>query len=202
MDQFVRIGRRASIIGIGAVAALVVACGGTTDEVLSAPTATVTVPDSAVAQAPTPQQTSTPIATVVPTSEPTATSLPPTEKPQPTDEPSPVPVIVVPYEDDEERAIAETLKEHWGWETNFGERTIQLTELMTILGRDQIIPIDIPTFLPVAHTPDYMQPREPVVSIVIDGDARAYPLAMVMWHKIVNDTVGGVPGYYHVLSAV
>jgi len=64
---------------------------------------------------------------------------------------------------------------------------------MTILGRDQIIPIDIPALLPVANAPDYMQPREPVISIVIEGDARAYPLAMLMWHEIVNDTVGGVP---------
>jgi hypothetical protein len=191
MDQFVRIGRRASVIGIGAVEALVVACGGTTDEVLSAPT--VTLPGTTAAQASPPPQTSTPIAAVVPTSEPTATSLPPTEKPQPTDEPSSTPEIIVTYANDAERAVAEELKVRWGWETNFAERTIQLTELMTILGRDQIIPIDIPTFLPVANAPDYMKPREPVVSIVIDGDARAYPLAMLMWHEIVNDTIGGVP---------
>ena len=155
--------------------------------------ATVTTPVSTVAQAPTPQQTSTPIATVDPTSEPTATSLPPTEKPQPTEEPSPEPVVVVPYEDDAERSIAEILKNYWGWETNFGERTIQLTELTTLLARDLIIPVDTPTFLPVSNAPDYLQPREPVVSVVIDGDARAYPLAMLMWHEIVNDTVGGVP---------
>jgi hypothetical protein len=191
MDQFVRIGRRARVIGIGAVAALVIACGGTTDEVLS--DATVTVPDSTVVQASTPQQTSTPTATPVPTSEPTATSLPPTETPQPTEEPSPAAVIVAPYEDDEERAVADSLTERWGWETNFSERNIQLTELMVVLARDRIIPIDQPTFLPVSNAPDYMKPREPVISIVIDGDARAYPLAMLMWHEIVNDTVGGVP---------
>jgi len=112
---------------------------------------------------------------------------------QPTEKPSPQPVIVVPYEDDEERAVADTLQKHWGWVTNLAVRTIQLTELTILLGRDQIIPVNIPTFLPVSNAPDYMKPREPVVSVVIDGDARAYPLAMLMCHEIVNDTVGGVP---------
>lgn len=35
--------------------------------------------------------------------------------------------------------------------------------------------------------------RDPVISLVIDGDARAYPLRIMTWHEIVNDTVGGKP---------
>jgi hypothetical protein len=38
-----------------------------------------------------------------------------------------------------------------------------------------------------------MGPLEPVLSLIIQGDARAYPLRMLLWHEIVNDTVGGVP---------
>ena len=34
---------------------------------------------------------------------------------------------------------------------------------------------------------------EPVVSVIVGDDARAYPLRVLMWHEIVNDTVGGVP---------
>lgn len=185
MDQFVRIGRRVSIIGIAVVATLVAACGGVTGE--AATDTGTSTPELAVVQESTQEPTSTAVATVEPTLEPTATS------PAPTEEPSPAPVVVVPYEDDEERAVAESLEKRWGWTTNFAERTIQLTELMIILGRDRIIPVDIPTFKPVADAPDYMRPREPVVSVVIDGDARAYPLAMLMWHEIVNDTVGGLP---------
>jgi hypothetical protein len=30
-----------------------------------------------------------------------------------------------------------------------------------------------------------------VLALEIDGDARAYPLQILMWHEIVNDTVGG-----------
>lgn len=32
-----------------------------------------------------------------------------------------------------------------------------------------------------------------MVSLEIDGDARAYPLQILTWHEIVNDTVGGLP---------
>lgn len=34
---------------------------------------------------------------------------------------------------------------------------------------------------------------EPVISLDIRGDARAYPLSVLMWHEIANDIVGGMP---------
>jgi hypothetical protein len=34
---------------------------------------------------------------------------------------------------------------------------------------------------------------EPVISLVIGGDARAYPLRVLIWHEIANDIVGGTP---------
>ena len=34
---------------------------------------------------------------------------------------------------------------------------------------------------------------EAVISLSIEGDARAYPLRVLMWHEIANDTVGGKP---------
>ena len=38
-----------------------------------------------------------------------------------------------------------------------------------------------------------MTGNSPVIALEIDGDARAYPLAVLTWHEIVNDTVGDVP---------
>ena len=32
---------------------------------------------------------------------------------------------------------------------------------------------------------------EPVITLSINGDARAYPLRVLIWHEIVNDTVDG-----------
>ncbi|MCA1677169.1 MAG: DUF3179 domain-containing protein, partial [Actinobacteria bacterium] len=40
---------------------------------------------------------------------------------------------------------------------------------------------------------DWLGAREPVIEVEIDGDARAYPLQILIWHEIVNDVVGGTP---------
>ncbi|MEE8332114.1 MAG: DUF3179 domain-containing protein [Acidimicrobiia bacterium] len=58
---------------------------------------------------------------------------------------------------------------------------------------DGIPPIDDPTFVTVAEANTYLTDREPVVELDINGDARAYPVQVLIWHEIVNDTVGGVP---------
>ena len=38
-----------------------------------------------------------------------------------------------------------------------------------------------------------LSPIEAVVALELGGDARAYPLRILIWHEIVNDTVAGVP---------
>ncbi|MDX1450349.1 MAG: DUF3179 domain-containing protein, partial [Acidimicrobiia bacterium] len=58
---------------------------------------------------------------------------------------------------------------------------------------DGIPPIDRPQFLPVVDHLDLLDPAEPVVALEIGGDARAYPVRVMIWHEIVNDVVGGVP---------
>jgi hypothetical protein len=55
---------------------------------------------------------------------------------------------------------------------------------------DGIPPVDEPRFQHVAEV-DWLAPEEPVIAVVIDGDARAYPLQIMTWHEIVNDTIGG-----------
>lgn len=58
---------------------------------------------------------------------------------------------------------------------------------------DGIPPIDDPAFLPVQGNLELLPSIEPVVVLEIKGDARAYPIRAMVWHEIVNDTVGGVP---------
>lgn len=36
-------------------------------------------------------------------------------------------------------------------------------------------------------------PQMPVAAVVVNGEARAYPLHILTWHEIVNDTLGGIP---------
>jgi hypothetical protein len=58
--------------------------------------------------------------------------------------------------------------------------------------RDGIPPIDLPKFKPAPEIKE-LAAREPVIVYPLDGNARAYPLRILTWHEIVNDTVAGVP---------
>ena len=58
---------------------------------------------------------------------------------------------------------------------------------------DGIPPIDDPVFVDVAGNLELLPASEPVVVLEVDGDARAYPIRVMVWHEIVNDTVGGIP---------
>ncbi len=57
---------------------------------------------------------------------------------------------------------------------------------------DGIPPIDHPKFL-AARAVRFLDEREPVLVVELGGQAKAYPLRILMWHEIVNDVVGGVP---------
>lgn len=57
---------------------------------------------------------------------------------------------------------------------------------------DGIPPIDNPKFSDAAAV-SWLDEQEPVLSLTVAGETRAYPLQVMTWHEIVNDTVGGVP---------
>ncbi|MCK6578989.1 MAG: DUF3179 domain-containing protein [Anaerolineae bacterium] len=59
--------------------------------------------------------------------------------------------------------------------------------------RDGIPPIDNPAFESIAEASTWLQPQSPVIAFELDGSARAYPLAILTRHEIVNDVVSGVP---------
>ncbi len=80
------------------------------------------------------------------------------------------------------------------WKTNFKKSSVPLNEIRS--GgppKDGIPPIDRPKFETVAEAGKWLKPAEPVVYFERAGDARAYPLQILIWHEIVNDTVGGAP---------
>ncbi len=58
---------------------------------------------------------------------------------------------------------------------------------------DGIPPIDDPQFISVSAADAWLNDVEPVLVVDVNGDVRAYPIQIMMWHEIVNDTVGGVP---------
>lgn len=58
---------------------------------------------------------------------------------------------------------------------------------------DGIPPIDNPIYESVETAASWLSDSSPVMVIDIDNDVRAYPLAILTWHEIVNDTVGDIP---------
>jgi hypothetical protein len=55
--------------------------------------------------------------------------------------------------------------------------------------RDDIPALDEPKALPAKDTP--WRDDEPVLGVALGGAARAYPVAILNWHEVVNDRVGG-----------
>jgi len=58
--------------------------------------------------------------------------------------------------------------------------------------RDGIPSIDEPEFTSVSEA-EFMSDNDIVIGLKINGDTKAYPLFIMVWHEIVNDNVGGVP---------
>ncbi|RMF71887.1 MAG: DUF3179 domain-containing protein [Acidobacteria bacterium] len=69
--------------------------------------------------------------------------------------------------------------------------------------RDGLRALVDPEMLPAALANDhealgvlrgrYLVPGQRVVGLALDGDVRAYPLRVLNWHEVINDTVGGIP---------
>jgi hypothetical protein len=83
--------------------------------------------------------------------------------------------------------------------TDFSQHTVPLEEIKSGGPRKDGIPsIDTPRFDQLANgTAAGWAARvgeaEPIISLVIGDDARAYPLSVLIWHEIANDIVGGTP---------
>lgn len=78
--------------------------------------------------------------------------------------------------------------------TDFSKHTVPYSEILS--GgppKDGIPAISAPALIGVQEANTWLKPVEPVIFIQVGDEARAYPLQILMWHEIVNDTVGGLP---------
>ena len=80
------------------------------------------------------------------------------------------------------------------WKTDFSKHTVPLDEI-TSGGppKDGIPSIDHPKFIGLDEAGKWLSARDPVVVVALGGEAKAYPLQILIWHEIVNDEVGGTP---------
>ncbi len=58
---------------------------------------------------------------------------------------------------------------------------------------DGIPPLDKPNFESIKESSAWLHDQSPVVALEINGEAKAYPLAILIWHEIANDVIGDIP---------
>ena len=187
------------------------ACGGDdpapTDEATSQPPTATTASTENEAATSEPQATSQPdtaspaatgqataAATSTATATSSATSSPTTAPTDDTAASTSGPAPMVEPDPDYEEALASAQFRTSVWETDFSLHTVPYDEFLSGgVGRDGIPPLDEPTFDSIEDTDRWLEDVQPVVALEINGQARAYPLAILTWHEIANDTLGGVP---------
>ncbi len=138
--------------------------------------------DGLEAQATAPAEpTQAPTTEAQPSESPTATSAP-------TDHPATAGC------DDPFEGVSVRFSVRYWPETDFCEHSVDYSEFLSGGPPPDGIPaIDAPEFEPVSAADEWLGDEWPIMFFEWEGDARAYPLAILMWHEIVNDEVGGLP---------
>jgi hypothetical protein len=93
----------------------------------------------------------------------------------------------------EARVSPQLLELQWPG-TDFSRRSVDLDEIIS--GgppKDGIPAIDRPRFVSPAAAAAWLDPREPVIAVTVGDQTRAYPLQILIYHEIVNDTLADTP---------
>jgi hypothetical protein len=80
------------------------------------------------------------------------------------------------------------------YSADFGRSTVYFDAIIS--GgppKDGIPSIDHPVFTDTEGASEWIRDLEPVLLLRLNGRIRVYPLQILMWHEIVNDTVGETP---------
>lgn len=70
---------------------------------------------------------------------------------------------------------------------------VRSLRIITLLPKDGIPAIFDPRFVSAAEGAEQLRDNDLVIGVSINGDHRAYGVAFLSSHEIVNDTVGGRP---------
>ncbi len=80
------------------------------------------------------------------------------------------------------------------WSTDFCQSIVDFEEIL--VGnpvKDGIPSVSAPAMEPIESAAEWLNDRSPVIAVEIADEARAYPLAILMWHEIANDEIAGLP---------
>tara|TARA_R110002110_G_scaffold85816_6_gene223981 strand:+ start:20576 stop:21577 length:1002 start_codon:yes stop_codon:yes gene_type:complete len=79
-------------------------------------------------------------------------------------------------------------------QTDFSKSSVPLENIFSGgVPKDGIPPIYNPRFASIEEVDSLYVGTEPMITISINGEARAYALGVLMTHEIVNDVLGGMP---------
>jgi hypothetical protein len=68
-----------------------------------------------------------------------------------------------------------------------------VTDALPPLTDPKVITLPMLSGLETVGRGKYLVPKDKVIGVVVNGAPRAYPLRVLVWHEVVNDTVGGIP---------
>ncbi|MBL1197485.1 MAG: DUF3179 domain-containing protein, partial [Chloroflexi bacterium] len=80
------------------------------------------------------------------------------------------------------------------FETDFTRTTVLFSEILS--GgppKDGIPAVDDPKYISTSEADEWLKDVEPIALVEINGQARAFPIQILIWHEIVNAEVGGQP---------
>ena len=80
------------------------------------------------------------------------------------------------------------------WSTDFCNGQVDFTDFLSGgPSKDGIPAITSPRMETIEEAAVWLGERSPVIAVEIEGEARAYPQAVLMWHEIANDEIAGLP---------
>jgi len=81
----------------------------------------------------------------------------------------------------------------YNWKTDTSKRIVDLKEITVVVPRNTFPKIDYPKFIGKEKGLTEFFKHEPVISVAINGEAKAYPLNILTMHEISNDSLGCIP---------
>lgn len=98
-------------------------------------------------------------------------------------------VLAFSYETTDNRSTDLKIKT-FTWNTNWNKRIVDYKELLSGgPSRDGIPSIDNPKFETLFSAKKWIKDKEPVIFLKVNKSVKVYPLSVLIWHEIVNDTI-------------
>jgi len=82
---------------------------------------------------------------------------------------------------------------NFNWKTDTLKHSVNLSEIQIVLPKGSFPTLDSPKFVGKTKGLTMFFPKEPVIAVEINGEAKAYSLNILTMHEIANDRLGRQP---------